>query len=415
VSSKIRILAALALVVALPGCFDLIDATDELTWRPSGGAHLKRTLHLGVPPATAEATAAKIQEAGELEQIDLARVEAWRKVVKSFEVKATAEGKVLTVVEDLEIEPGMVGSLSPVQAEIGKKVKLDDASFPYSPSFAFEKLPNGNVKFQASLGDVKPPVTFDKESAPAVFGERLYTLRLQGPSIATAAPATATIKGGTVEWTTKLADIAGEQVKDDLLAEIGQPFSPLPLALGVLALVVLGAAFFTRQTRLKAEEARMEARMRPPAPRVMPEVMESGPVPQVGSEDATLSDASEINVDTEEDVPAAPINTAQAAAAGVVKFKCPSCKVELKVPLHLAGRQGKCRKCGGAFVSPVPGQLKQVRAAVAKGPAVEAASLRDAFSVKKVRCPCGVTSAVLKGRGEGEERCPACNQVLVVA
>ncbi len=411
-SSKNRILAALMLLAALPGCLDLLEVTDEITWRPSGGAHFKRTLRLAVPPEAAEAAANKIQESGELEAIELIRVDAWRKVVKSLEIKATPEGKGLTVVEDLEIEPGQVGSLSLVQAEIGRKVKLDDASFPYAPTFAFEKPPTGNVRFQASLGDVKPPAGFDKDSAKTVFGDRVYTLRLQGPSIASANPASATINGGTVEWKTSMADLASQQVKDtELLAEVGAPFSPLPFVLAALVVAALGGAYFASQRRARAEVMRI----RPPAPRIMPEVMESGPVARIGSEDATISTASEINVDTDDEVPAAPINTAQAAAAGVVKFKCPTCKVELKVPLQLAGRQGKCRKCGGQFVSPVPGQLKQVRAAVAKVPATEAASLRDAFSVKKVRCACGVTSAVLKGRGEGEERCPACNQVLVVA
>jgi hypothetical protein len=130
----------------------------------------------------------------------------------------------------------------------------------------------------------------------------------------------------------------------------------------------------------------------------------------VASSDATLSEAavSDTNVDTEdEETPKGTPGMRQ----GVVKFKCPTCKIELKVPLNLAGKQGKCRKCGASFVSPVPQALREARARLATQ---AGSSLKNAFSVQKVKCTCGVTSAILKGRGDGEERCPACGQALAL-
>ncbi len=141
------------------------------------------------------------------------------------------------------------------------------------------------------------------------------------------------------------------------------------------------------------------------------------PAPVVAAHEATLSEAavSDTNVDADEDDDAAPAHAAPTGGrTGVVKFKCPKCQVELKVPLHLAGNRGKCRKCGGSFVSPVPDALKKarVRAAVQAG---APPSLKEAFSVVKVRCECGMTSAVLKGRSnEGSEKCPACERALVI-
>jgi hypothetical protein len=129
----------------------------------------------------------------------------------------------------------------------------------------------------------------------------------------------------------------------------------------------------------------------------------------VAASDGTLSEATsnEEMAETEEDEGP----PKQGLKQGAVKFKCPKCKVELKVPLHLAGKQGKCRKCGGTFVSPVPEVLKQARAKLVA--AAEKPSLRDAFSVVKVRCSCGVTSAILRGKGQaGDDRCPACDKPL---
>ena len=135
----------------------------------------------------------------------------------------------------------------------------------------------------------------------------------------------------------------------------------------------------------------------------------------IPSADALLSDASEINVDTEVEPGTSP---PARAPEGVVKFKCPKCQIELKVPLSLAGRGGKCRSCGGEFVSPVPPALKQARAqleTLAAAAATEPTSMRAAFSVQKVRCSCGMTSAILKGRvTPGGDKCPACNLPLVV-
>jgi hypothetical protein len=63
-------------------------------------------------------------------------------------------------------------------------------------------------------------------------------------------------------------------------------------------------------------------------------------------------------------------------------------------------------------VSPVPEVLKQARAKIA-AQATGQPSLRDAFSVVKVRCSCGVTSAILRGKGQpGDDRCPACDKPL---
>lgn len=409
-SQKARLIFLLAaIIVTLPGCFDV---SDEIWWRANGSVHFRRTLHLVFTAETAEAKAKAISEAGDFEAIDLLRSPQWHPLVRTLDIKATNEGPNVTVVEDLELEPGAAPILSSVQAEIANHVKVDGKTFPWCPSFAFDKFPNGNTKFSASLLETKPPVDFDRDGAKALFGDRVYSLKVYGPSIATAAPASVQIANNSVEWRIPMSDIALEQARDELLAEIGPPFPTVGASvLGAIALVLVAAIVLILRASKKAEQRAL----RPPAPRTMPSVMESGPVPQVASDEAFLSDASEINIETDEEIAPAPVVTAQAAADGVVKFKCPKCQVELKVPLHLAGRQGKCRKCGGGFVSPVPAQLKQVRAAVAATPSVEPSSLRDAFSVKKVRCSCGVTSAVLKGRADGEERCPACNQVLVVA
>lgn len=149
------------------------------------------------------------------------------------------------------------------------------------------------------------------------------------------------------------------------------------------------------------------AMIKAPAPAAKGEAKKAAAKPAVvASSDATLSEATseDGNVETE---------GAEAGAKGLkqgtVKFKCPKCKVELKVPLHLAGQQGKCRKCGGTFVSPVPDVLKQARAKIAASQGKP--SLRDAFSVVKVRCSCGMTSAILRGAGK-DDRCPACDKPL---
>jgi hypothetical protein len=406
--SKRRIFWPLALLgVLLTGCFDV---SDEVWRNTDGSARLRRTVRLTVAAEAAKAKCDAINES-----TDFARIEIRRDPrVKSFDASASYEGATITVTEDLTVADAK--DLNAVHQWIAHKVKADGATFEWAPAFAFEKLPSGNTKFTASIADVKPPAGYDKEQSKTIFGDRIWSLRLYGASIATAVPQSAVISNGQVEWKTPLADLASGQVKEtELLAEIGPPFPTVVLAaLGGVCVVFVLAVFIAVYARnKKAFDA--ERRGRPPAPRVMPDIQESGAIPRIPSDEALLSDASEINVDADEDVPTAPLVTAQAAADAVIKFKCPKCSVELKIPLHLAGRQGKCRKCGGAFVSPVPPQLKQVRAAAAAAPAAEAATLREAFSVKKVKCSCGMTSAILRGRGNAEERCPACNQVLVLA
>lgn len=413
-SAQSRCFLLVALLCLLAGCFDV---SDEVWWNADGSARLRRTIKVNeanATPETAKARADAILQSAEFARIDIRKDPR----VKSFDVRTSSEAGEVVIIEELEVTDAK--DLTAVQQRIAASVKIENAplaSFEWTPAFAFEKLGTGNIKFVASLSDVKPPATFDKEQAKALFGERAWSLKLYGPTIPTASPASALISAGQVEWKTPLAEVAGGQVKEsELLAEIGPPPSHLgALLTAALALVVI-VTFVVRMQLKKQAVLDAEKSLRPPAPRTMPTVQESGaiPIPHIPSDEALLSDASEINVDADEEVPTAPLVSAQANADAVIKFKCPKCQVELKVPLHLAGRQGKCRKCQGAFVSPIPGQLKQVRAAVAAQPITESASLRDAFSVKKIRCVCGMTSAVLKGRAEGEERCPACNQVLVL-
>lgn len=96
----------------------------------------------------------------------------------------------------------------------------------------------------------------------------------------------------------------------------------------------------------------------------------------------------------------------------VMRFKCPHCKRTLTVPLKLAGETGKCGGCQQRFTAPVPEQVKAMRAKLA---AQKPESLRDAFSVVKVRCHCGMTSAIPRGRvAEGKAKCPACDRLLKV-
>src|SRR5438309_7718385 len=75
-----------------------------------------------------------------------------------------------------------------------------------------------------------------------------------------------------------------------------------------------------------------------------------------------------------------------------IRFRCPRCKRTLRVALALAGRPGKCAACGAGFTAP----------------AAPARSLREAFSVDKVRCGCGLTTS----RRAGSPACPACGQAL---
>jgi hypothetical protein len=396
------LLVALALCL-LGGCFDV---TDEITWSPDGSARLHRTIRLAMTAETATPRADAINKEAEYASIQINNKVAG---VKSFELQATAEGPNVVVTEDLTVADAT--SLSAIQVEAAKHIKVDGATFEWTPTYVFDKLANGRVQFRAALDGVKVPSSFDRSTAKTTFGDKQFVLKLHAPSIASAAPSGTANGANYVEWKTSIADIVGGEMKDpELVAEIvttaSSSFAMAGAAVAAL-LVFVVIAFMVRKS------APSSLTMRPPAPRVMPTVLDSGPVDRVASDEALLSDASEINVDTDEEVPAGAAAAAQAAAGGVVKFKCPKCQVELKVPLHLAGQKGKCRKCGGAFVSPVPAQLKKVRAAVE--PTDESGSLRDAFSVKKVKCSCGVTSAVLKGRAaEGEERCPACNQVLVL-
>ncbi len=400
-SRKSSIVLVLALLGTLAGCFDV---SDEFTIRPDGTLHFKRTLRFPTTPETAEAKAKGILDDGTVAGITAK--ERWKPIVKKVDFNTSVEGSYITVVEDLDLAADAAPVFTSIQAEISKRVKVDGQDFPWCPNVTIQKLPNGNTSFSASLIDVKAPPTFDKEQAKATFGDRFYSLKLNAPAIVTFSPTGVVGASGVVEWKTSLADLAAEQVKEtELVAEVGPPFPTIAVAaLGLVAILIVAALYYVLRARTKAE---LRA-LRPSAPRTMPEVLDSGALPVIPSAEALLSDASEINVDTDDAIPA------QAGAAGVVKFKCPGCGVELKVPLNLAGRAGKCRKCGGAFVSPVPTPLKQARAAAAVAPPPEPASLREAFSVKKVKCVCGMTSAILKGRADGEERCPACNQVLVV-
>ncbi len=404
-----RCLPLLALLCVLGGCFDV---SDEVWWNADGSAKLRRTVRLTSTAEVASARATDILNRGLFHGRDI-RIDPR---VKSFDVKTSVEGQDVVAVEELEVKDWK--ELAAVQKMIASKVVVEGTAFDWFPALTFEVLPTGNVKFLASIVDVKPPASFDRAQATTLFGERVWSLKLYGPSIASASPASAKISEGVVEWKTPIAEIAGALVKEnELLAEIGPaPGTPA----GVIALVVLAfVVLFGLALRRRQQQAALAAAKpaRPPAPRTMPTATESGAIPIVGSDEALLSDASEINVDdaSEVPIPAIPLETAQAAADAVIKFKCPKCTVELKIPLNLAGRQGKCRKCGGAFVAPVPGQLKEVRAAVAATPPAQQtpATLREAFSVKKVKCSCGMTSAVLKGR-EGTEKCPACDKVLVL-
>ncbi|MEZ0227628.1 MAG: hypothetical protein ACAI25_03330 [Planctomycetota bacterium] len=404
-----RSLLLVGLLCLLGGCFDV---SDEVWWNADGSARLRRTIKLVATAETAKARADAILERGLYEGIEFRKDPR----VKTFDVKTSVEDAFVVAVEDLEVKDAK--DLVAVQRMISAKVVVDGATFEWFPALTFERLPSGNVKFFASIADLKLAQNLDAEQAKARFGERSWSLKLYGPAITSASPATAAIGEGQVEWRTALADIASGHTKEaDFLAEIA-PTAAVSggLVAGVVVLLLAAIVLAVRWRRQAAHEAAMKP-VRPPAPRTMPTASESGaiPIPVVASEEALLSDASEINVDADEDVPTVPVVAAQASADAVIKFKCPKCAVELKIPLSLAGRQGKCRKCGGAFVSPIPGQLKQVRAAVAAAPQTQQtpATLRDAFSVKKVKCECGMTSAVLKGREAGTEKCPACDKVLV--
>ena len=92
-----------------------------------------------------------------------------------------------------------------------------------------------------------------------------------------------------------------------------------------------------------------------------------------------------------------------------MRFRCPTCKKTLTVPLSLAGQTGKCGGCGSRFQAPVPQMPLKGRAA----PGAPASSLRDVFSIVKVRCSCGMTSSVPRSRAvSGNEKCPACDRIL---
>ena len=134
-----------------------------------------------------------------------------------------------------------------------------------------------------------------------------------------------------------------------------------------------------------------------------------------GSKDLVVSgDATAEDAKHSAPKPAAPAKPA-APKQPLMRFRCPKCEKTLQIPLRLAGQSGKCAGCGGSFTAPIPEALKQARAkaaAVARANA-PAPSLRDAFSVIKVRCDCGMTSSVPRARAEtGDERCPACNAYL---
>jgi hypothetical protein len=119
-----------------------------------------------------------------------------------------------------------------------------------------------------------------------------------------------------------------------------------------------------------------------------------------GSRDLAISDA----------VPGEKRDPAKAKPKPSMRFRCPTCKKTLTVPLSLAGQTGKCGACGSRFQAPVPEQIRERMRAAATAPAP---SLRDAFSIVKVRCSCGMTSSVPRARAvSGDERCPACERRL---
>jgi hypothetical protein len=96
--------------------------------------------------------------------------------------------------------------------------------------------------------------------------------------------------------------------------------------------------------------------------------------------------------------------------SAVMRFKCPHCERTLTVPLQLAGQTGKCGGCRERFTAPVPEVVRQLRAKAARQ---SEPSLRDAFSILKVKCSCGVTSAFPRSRvATGDARCPACDRSL---
>lgn len=159
----------------------------------------------------------------------------------------------------------------------------------------------------------------------------------------------------------------------------------------------------------------------PPAPAVAPAAPKAPETFAVASHDLTEShdmavsgELTESQVD-EPSAPAAPAPRPAPAAGGarkapVMRFKCPHCKRTLTVPLKLAGESGRCAGCQQRFTAPIPEQVKQLRAQIeAKRPT----SLRDTFSVVKVRCSCGMTSAVPRGRA-ADAKCPACDRLLQV-
>jgi hypothetical protein len=112
-----------------------------------------------------------------------------------------------------------------------------------------------------------------------------------------------------------------------------------------------------------------------------------------------------------------PAKTAPAAGrkAPVMRFKCPHCSRTLTVAVRLAGQVGKCAGCNQRFTAPVPEAVKQLRAKLARDNKPET-SLRDAFSIVKLKCTCGMTSAHPKSKIDGgEAECPACDRNLSVS
>jgi hypothetical protein len=125
-----------------------------------------------------------------------------------------------------------------------------------------------------------------------------------------------------------------------------------------------------------------------------------------------LTGSKDVVVSGDETEEAAAAKKPATGKSASMRFKCPKCSKTLTVPLSLAGKTGKCAGCNNSFTAPVPELLKQARAKAAARNAAPP-SLRDAFSIVKVRCVCGMTSSVPKARAQsGTEKCPACDRVL---
>jgi hypothetical protein len=430
------LLIAFLVLVSLAGCFDV---TEEIWVNPDGSARSLRTIKVAASRLPGESTAGKVAR---LKQgIDAA--DAFfannETAVTHYDATVKTDGADIVFVEDISVKDAL--ALRSSQSGAAQLVERgSNDSLDRLLNYELEKSRSGgdlSFRFQLKPDASSSAPIASQALADAGYASRHVVVRLHGPILES--NGTIDSSATTAEWTTTLADIVSLQVtpaEGTALVARGASGPGAAALVLIAAILLLGSLslFMLWQRRTAAPPAgTLTVRPAQPAsaPRPAPATPPSaapgkGLTAVIPSADALLSDASEINVDTEG-------ATAPARAPeGVVKFKCPKCEIELKVPLELAGREGKCRKCGGAFVSPVPPALKEARAQLAAAAAAasppppaaapaptslasEPPSMRAAFSVQKVRCSCGMTSAVLKGRvTPGGETCPACGLALVV-